>query len=78
MRGANIEKILDTEHYADRTSKIKLRTKWINGQMRFLLNYLKSWSYQILNNDFILMFGISDFDDEELEKQFVKRLNNPS
>ena len=29
-----------------------------------------------INNNFVLMFGISEFEDKDLEKEFVKKLNN--
>jgi hypothetical protein len=33
-------------------------------------------SFKNLNNDFILMFGITDFENKELELSWIKKLNN--
>ncbi|SCC26328.1 protein of unknown function [Gilliamella intestini] len=42
-----------------------------------VLEELKEESlFKNLNSEFVLMFGISEFDDKEIEKVFAKRLND--
>lgn len=42
-----------------------------------VLEELKEESlFKNLNTEFVLMFGISEFDDKEIEKGFAKRLND--
>jgi hypothetical protein len=52
------------------------RNKIISIAVEVLEELKREGLFEDMNNDFVLMFGISEFDDKNLEKEIVKRLND--
>jgi hypothetical protein len=69
--------LLRSEQLSDETEKISAHVTNIYSTAVNVLEELRAEGlFENMNDDFVLMFGVSDFSDHKLEISFVRRLNS--